>query len=297
LIEDPSYFFVTTYFPRIFGALEPLKALSPPTNVLEMYPSFSAFNFIPFGLPPVQEAFKAAFEAGAEVLKYIGGVTAWNVEITAAGFPGLAGGGAKAPFDMIGDTLRGTRGIMLDMYRQPDKLLQALEAMTPIMIKMGASGAKMNGNPLVFMPLHKGADGFLSDEQFKKFYWPTFRKVIMGLIDEGCVPFLVAEGGYDSRLEVIRDLPRGKTVWMFDQTDMAKAKEILGDVACIAGNVPSGLLALGTPQEVKEYAKKLIDTCGKGGGYILTNGAFFDQAKPENVKAMVDFAKEYGVYS
>jgi hypothetical protein len=26
----------------------------------------------------------------------------------------------------------------------------------------------------------------------------------------------------------------------------------------------------------------------------VSNGAFFDQAKPENVKAMVDFAKQYG---
>ena len=56
------------------------------------------------------------------------------------------------------------------------------------------------------------------------------------------------------------------------------------------------LLSLGTPQEVKEYAKELIDTAGKGGGYIMANGAFFDRAKAENLKVMVDFTKEYGVY-
>jgi len=55
-------------------------------------------------------------------------------------------------------------------------------------------------------------------------------------------------------------------------------------------------LALGTPDEVKAYCKKLIDTAGKGGGFIMSNGAFFDKAKPENVKAMVDFTREYGVY-
>jgi uroporphyrinogen-III decarboxylase len=53
---------------------------------------------------------------------------------------------------------------------------------------------------------------------------------------------------------------------------------------------------LGTPQEVREYAKKLIDTVGKGGGFIMCNGAFFDQAKAENIKALVEFTKEYGVY-
>lgn len=34
----------------------------------------------------------------------------------------------------------------------------------------------------------------------------------------------------------------------------------------------------------------------KGGGYVMANGAFFDNVKPENVKAMIDFTKEYGVY-
>lgn len=296
LLEDPSYYFLTVYLPRAFGNLQGLSLLAPPTNILEFYPTFSATCFIPFALPPVQEALKVMMEAGAEVLKWLQGVIGWNIEIMAAGFPLLAGGGCKAPFDMIGDTLRGTRGIILDMYRQPDKVLEAVERMVPIMVKMGASAAKMNGIPLVFMPLHKGADGFMSDEQFRTFYWPTLKKVILGLIEEGCIPFLVAEGGYNSRLEVIKDLPKGKVIWMFDQTDMAEAKRILGDVACIAGNVPTDLLTVGTPEQVKDYVRKLIDTCADGGGFILCNGAFFDEAKPENVKAMVDFAKEYGVY-
>ena len=164
------------------------------------------------------------------------------------------------------------------------------------MIKMGVSSATQAGNPIVFVPLHKGADGFLSDEQFKTFYWPSFRKVLMGLIDEGCVPFSYVEGGYNSRLEVIRDLPRGKAIWSFDTTDMAKAKEILGDVACIGGNMPIALLNVGTPQDVKDYARNLIDTAGKGGGYIMVSGAVIDEAKPGNIRAMIDATKEYGVY-
>jgi len=294
LIDDPSNFFSNTYLPRVFSALEGFKMLPALTGILEIYGV--AFNFIPFGLPPVQVTYKALFEAGAEALKWAGAVGAHNMEMNAAGFPGMWAGFTKAPFDVIGDTLRGTRGVMLDMYRQPDKLLEALERLTPIMIKMGVGVAKMNRQPLVFMPLHKGADGFMSDEQFKKFYWPTFRKVMMGLIAEGVVPNPAAEGKWTTRLEVMQDLPKGKTLWMIDQSDIARAKKTLGKVACMYGNVPSALLALGTPQEVKDYVKKCIDTCAKGGGYILSNGAFFDHAKAENVKAMVDFAKEYGIY-
>ncbi|MFC2012618.1 uroporphyrinogen decarboxylase family protein [Chloroflexota bacterium] len=171
-----------------------------------------------------------------------------------------------------------------------------MEALTPIMIDIGVSAAKAAGNPIVFIPLHKGADGFLSDEQFRTFYWPYFKKLLTGLIDEGCVPCSFVEGSYNTRLEILRDLPGGKVLWIFDKTDMGRAKEILGDVACIGGNMPSELLSVGTPQDVKDYAKKLIDTAGKGGGYIMSNGVVMDEVKPENVRAMIDFTKEYGVY-
>jgi hypothetical protein len=294
LIDDPSNFFSNTYLPRVFGALEGFKMLPTLTGILEIYGV--AGNFIPFGLPPVQATYKALFEAGAEALKWIGAIGACNMEMNAAGFPGLWAGFTKAPFDVIGDTLRGTRGVMLDMYRQPDKLIEAMEKLTPIMIKMGVGAAKMYGQPLIFIPLHKGADGFMSDEQFKKFYWPTFRKVMMGLIAEGVIPNPAAEGKWTTRLEVMQELPKGKTLWMMDQSDMAKAKKTLGKVGCMYGNVPSDLLTIGNPQQIKDYVKNLIDTCAKGGGYIVSNGAFFDQAKAENVKAMVDFAKKYGVY-
>ena len=294
LIEDPTNYFTHNYLPRVFGKLDGFQMLPTLTGILEIYGV--AFNFIPFGLPPVQETYKALFEAGAEALKWAGVVGGFDVEMATKGFPSLLAGFTKAPFDVIGDTLRGTKDIMLDMYRRPEKLLKAMEAVTPIMIKMGVGAAQMNARPIIFIPLHKGADGFLSDEQFKKFYWPTFREVLMGLIDEGCVPFPVAEGGYNSRLEVVKDLPKGKVLWMFDQTDMAKAKEVLGDVACISGNMRTDLLTIATSQQVTEYTKQIIDAAGKGGGYIVSNGAFFDEVKAENVKAMIDFTKEYGVY-
>jgi hypothetical protein len=294
LITDPSFYFRNFYLPRVFGALEGFQMLPPLTGILEIYGV--AFNFIPFALPPVQGTYKALFEAGAEALKWAMAIGGSNGELASLGFPNILGGFTKAPFDTIGDTLRGTRGIMIDMFRQPDKLLKAMEALVPIMIGMGISSSQQTGNPQIFIPLHKGADGFLSDEQFKKFYWPTLKQVIVGLIEGGCIPFPALEGHWGSRLKVIQDIPKGKTMWMVDQTDMAKAKETLGKNACLIGNVSSSMLRLATPDEVKAYCKKLIDTAGKGGGFIMGNGAFFDEAKPENVKAMVDFTKEYGVY-
>ncbi len=296
LIDDPTYFFLTGWLPRVMGALDGLKMLSPFTNMTEMYGGFTGAALVPFGLPPVKAALKALMDAGDEALKWIGTVGAFGGAMTAAGFPGFMGGGTKVSFDTIGDTLRGTRGVIMDMYRQPAKLMRAMEQLTPIMVKMGVAGAKQNGCPIVFIPLHKGADGFLNDEQYKKFYWPALKDLMDGLIAEGCVPFPWAEGGYNSRLKVIKDSPKGKVVWGFDTTDMAQAKKILGDVCCITGNMPIATLSVGTPEDVKAAVQKLINTCAKGGGYIMMSGAVIENVPPDNVKTMIDATKELGVY-
>jgi uroporphyrinogen-III decarboxylase len=146
------------------------------------------------------------------------------------------------------------------------------------------------------MPLHKGDDTFLSDKQFETFYWPTLRKVFMAMINEGLVPMPFAEGIYNNRLKQIADTPKSGVVWYFDKTDMAEAKRILGDTCCIVGNVPTSIVKTGTPQQVKENCRRLIEDCAPGGGYVLAGGASIDVGRIENLRAMMDAAKEYGVY-
>jgi len=175
-------------------------------------------------------------------------------------------------------------------------LLEALESATEITIAMATRRASAGGIPIVFIPLHKGADNFMSQEQYDIFYWPFLKRLIMGIIDAGLLPYVYTEGSYTMRLETISDVPKGKVLYHFEKVDLKKAKEILGDVACISGNVPNSLLATGSPQEVKDYCKMLIDVVGKGGGLIVDAAATIDEAKPENIKAMMDFTKEYGVY-
>jgi hypothetical protein len=59
------------------------------------------------------------------------------------------------------------------------------------------------------------------------------------------------------------------------------------------GNVPNIMLHSGTPDDVRGYCKKLIDTIGKDGGFIMDSAVMLDEAKPENLKAMFDFTREY----
>ena len=157
--------------------------------------------------------------------------------------------------------------------------------------------ANMARSPVVFVPMHKGDDSFMSVKQFEKFYWPTFRKLLLGVINEGCVPMMVIDGSYnEARLKIISELPRSSVVWTMEKTDMALAKKILGNSACIAGNVTAAQLYTQTPEKIKEYCRKLIETCAPGGGYILALGSGIDKCNPANLQAVVEAGKEYGVY-
>lgn len=296
LIADPERYYWNRYMPRAFGALQGWGMLPSffATMELPMIPAF----VIPTGIPDVQASFKALLEAGEKALAYTTVVAEGEAKLQARlGMPLLPGGFTKAPFDIIGDTLRGTRGIMLDRYRRPEKVLEACERLVPIAIQMAVETATGQDNPFVFIPLHKGADSFMSRDDFRTFYWPTFKAVILGLVEQGLVPYQLVEGAYNKRLDIIRDpdIPAGTTYWSFDQTDMKAAKEALGGWACIAGNVPSSMLHSGTPEQVEAYVKELIDTAGQDGGYAVSNGAVLEHAKPENLQAMFDTPKSYGV--
>ena len=184
---------------------------------------------------------------------------------------------------------------MLDMFRHPDKVEAACEKLLPMMLRVGLS-AKARGVPRCFIPLHKGLDGFMSPDQFNRFFWPTLKALAEGLIAEGVTPCLFWEGNVESRLETIADIPAGKAVYGFEQTDMFKAKEVLGEVVCLKGAVPLSLLATGSPDEVRVYCRKLIEVVGRDGGFIMDASTVLDDAKPANVKAMFQATREYGVY-
>ena len=118
----------------------------------------------------------------------------------------------------------------------------------------------------------------------------------MTLIEKNFILCPFFEGDCTSRLQHIAELQNGKVLAQFDATDLFRAKEGLKDRICISGNVPLSLLQAGALDDVKSYCKRLIEVVGKGGGFILGPRAALGQAKPENVKAMIDSAREFGRY-
>jgi len=294
LMKDEFDFGLRYFLPRTWGAFEPFAN----------FPSLSSFQGLPQQLmamsldPRFQKFFKALSEAAEENAKFQQVAAECSQISMEEGFPPQASGFALAPFDTVADMLRGTYGAVMDMYRQPEKLLEALEVITQRSIESAVGMASFSLSPVTFIPMHKGDDSFMSVKQFEKFYWPTFRKLLLGLVNEGLVPMMVIDGSYnEARLNIIKDLPRASVVWTMEKTDMFKAKDILGDSACISGNVLASQLYTQTPKAIKEYCRKLIEYCAPGGGYILSLGSGIDKCDPANLQAIIEAAKEYGVYN
>jgi uroporphyrinogen-III decarboxylase len=296
-IEDPADWSIRKYWPRVFSELEGL-AMLPPLGIAALG-AYSLSNLEVFKAPPVVKALRAlarAIEAQAEAQARIVRTTQ---HMAALGFAPtiFAGVALEAPFDLMSDTLRGMRGIMLDMYRRPEKLLIAQEKVLRFQLEYAVNWCRSSGMNVAFIPLHRGSDGFMSLPQFEKFYWPQLKAMLEQLVKSGIMPFVFYEGVWNERLRYLAKLPRGKTVGWFQTSDIFKAKEIVGDTMCIVGGMPNSLLKGGTAEEVRQFTIRLCKEVGKDGGFVMTTGAGeMEGCRPELVKVWVETTKEFGVY-
>lgn len=294
-IDDPSDFIFRKYLPRIFDSLEGFEMLPPLKTFMLGYVGASIVSA--FANPKVIESFEKLLDAAKKSAEWNNAYKEFHKKQYKKGYHAFNNATALAPFDVISDMLRGMKGSMLDMFRCPEKLIEAEEKILPCMIETTIQNAKRSGNPRIFIPLHRGADGFMSADQFEKFYWPYLKKLILALIEADLTPCPLFEGKYDQRLQYLSELPDGKVMGIFDKSDIFQVKKELGDTMCIAGDMPVSLLKVGPEEKVKQYTEQLIDEVGKGGGFIMTSNTVLDDVKPELLKTWVEHTKKYGKYS
>ena len=285
---DPTNFWMKKYLPRVMPTLAPLAMMTELPRVSENVDIIDLL--VPFGLPPFQEMLKTLMEAGNELMKMLAVVGQTSAMIAGAGFPTMGLNIVKTPFDYLGDTVRGTKGILTDMYRHPNELLAACEAYVPVLINAAVNASDRNSAPTVLYVLHKGADGFMSRAQFEKFYWPFWKECMLGLYEEGITSYLFIEGSYNQRLDYLAQMPEKSLVCHFDKTDMRSVKEVLSDKQIIAGNVPASLMAAGTTDEVRAYCDDLVELFD-GDAYILGHGCYFENTTDEKLQAFMDSVK------
>jgi hypothetical protein len=250
-----------------------------------------------FTSPQMAHTVDVLQKVGRELRRWQPRIEKFNQMMIDMGFPQYFQGGALPPFDIVSHSMRGMAGTMMDMFRQPDKLLAACDLILKQTMERPIGKPNKFGNIRYFMTNTRGSDDFMSKKQFDTFYWPTMKKLLLFLIENGVTPCMFFEGNFTSRLEYLLELPKGKMLARLDTTDIQRAKDVLKGHMCIQGNVPSSLLQTGTVDDVKAYCKELIDTVGKGGGFILSPRSSTDEVKPENLRTMIDFTLEYGRYS
>ena len=285
-INDPTDFILRVYWPRLNPALKGLKNL-PRFSLRNIERGIAQLSFLD---PELQKALDLLRQSASLSIPMQEVSMHFRAQFQVMGYPSFGGSFLTAPYDVLGDMLRGTRGIMTDLFRKPQKVISACEK---IAVLTEIPDIPLGESPLVVMPLHKGSEGFMSKEQYEKFYWPTFKQVMIDLIKEGLIPVPFAEGIFNDRLEFITELPHASTVWYFEQSDMHLVKDVLGDRCCIMGNVPISLMATGTAGQVNACCQDLIDYCGRGGGFILAPSTQIDDGREETIRALIDFPKSY----
>lgn len=294
MLGDYTGWLMNKFLPRGFRALEPMRKIRLSgmrgSNVLPYAVQFSD--------PEVQEMFRLLGEVGAEAGKKFAETAAFDSEIEELGFPVQMATVVTTAFDQLSDSLRGTLDTMVDLYSQPEHVIAAVEKFFPDSLQTAIAAAKASPSTtkMVYIPLHKGMDGFLTHEQYRTFYWDTLLRLINGLVDAGLVPWVYCEGPYDSRVECLMDVPKGKTYIHFEEADMRRVKKLLGDRACVSGGISSYMLRWESKDAVINKVKENLDILAPGGGFIFDLGDTIDEANIENVEAMFETVKTYGKY-
>jgi hypothetical protein len=296
-LSDPTGFTIRRYLPRVYGALLPLAKLPPLDSI---YQGFEGLTPL-FATPEFVELAARLAKAGRETVEFRKTIGDSYEELAQLGFPAFApvntgGGVGGAPYDTISSSLRGMTGAMLDMYRQPDKLLQACDMVLErkIAVAVPADPSKRGNPKKIGMPLWRGDKSFMSEQQFNKFYWPGLKKALQADIDLGYVPVPFFEAEFGDRLERLLELPKGKVIASIEHMDAVRAKQILKGHTCLLVRAPQ-TSKVWSLREVESYTKELIDNCGEGGGLLL-NIRLPDKAKTADVRAMIKSINEYSRY-
>ncbi len=301
LLADANGFVVGKLWPRIstiggqFAGLTKLGGSMPLLSISSAYvlPGFIGGMM---AQPDNQAMLENLLELGRETAKNGPMIGQYSLEMMQLGYPFVASAMLFCAFDWISACLRGVRGISLDMYQVPDKLLALIDMVNATLVPGTAMTARQSGAKGAVIFLHRGSAGFMSDAQFSRFYWPCLKSLTLGLIDAGLTPIVYAEGDYTPRLKYFQELPPKKFVVHYQDVDRKLAKKLLGNVCCFWGNVPTAMMCTGKPQQVKDDVKELIDVFGDTGGLVVDSGVGLpDESKPENVHALSEAVREYGI--
>ncbi|TAL33160.1 MAG: uroporphyrinogen-III decarboxylase [Spirochaetes bacterium] len=221
------------------------------------------------------------------VLPYLRSIRKARARFIEAGYPCIAGPVFSSPFEMFCGGRSLETFFAEDLMEIPDKLervFRIAHRFNKIFYRLQLKilhpfGAWIGG--------WRGTPGLINRQMFERFSWSYMRDLAEFLIEKNVVPIFHLDSNWEAGLHYFRELPRGKCIMALDgSTNILKAKAIVGDTMCIMGDVPAGMLAFGTPEQVYEYCTRLIREIGPK-GFILSSGCDIPfNAKLENIRMM-----------
>jgi uroporphyrinogen-III decarboxylase len=274
LIEDPTGFLFNVWLPRVSPDVTALGQPSTWRNNL---------SFLKGGMAML--SYFNAFGRQAEWLR------------TESGTVSAIAGILKAPMDILADKLRGYLGLLEDLHDRPKKVLAACEALMPHLTHVAISSADPSKTVPIGFWMHRGCVPFVSMDHFKDIYWPTLKPIIQEIWKSGHQVLFYAEGNWNPHLDSFAELPDRSIVYHVDMADIFEVHRKIGHKFCLSGGIPNHLLGSGTPNQVRECCKKVIRGVAQDGGYIMDASSIIQgDAKVENMRAMTEATREYGVY-
>jgi len=275
LIDDPTGFLFNVWLPRVSRDVVKPGCLNTYRNNL---------SFLKGGMAML--AYFNAFGRQNALLRSESG--------TVSAIAGIL----KAPFDILADKMRGYVGLTMDMIEQPKKVLAACEALAPHLLHVAMTSADPEKQAPIGFWMHRGCVPFVSPDQFRSHYWSTLKPIIEELWRNGHQTLFYAEGNWDYHLDSFAELPDRSIVYHVDQGDIFEAHRKLGHKFCLSGGIPNFLLSYGTPDQVRARCREVIEGVAAEGGYIIDASAIMqNDTNAENLRAMTEAAREYGVYS
>ena len=80
--------------------------------------------------------------------------------------------------------------------------------------------------------------------------------------------------------------------------NLSELKQRYGKKLCFCGAIDTQrILPYGTPEDVRQEVRRVIEVMGPGGGYMVASvHTIMEEVPPENILAMVDAVEEFGKY-
>lgn len=290
-MTDPTLFIMRKVLPNKYKNLGGLAAINPYAMT-----GHCILSYAQFANPAVQEALQTLIKTGQEVGQFMGEAMPVLMSVIEAGYPVYGAAPACIPFDDFADSVRGLMLLCMDIVADPEYVEEALQKWGDVSIPAAIATAKMAHAEDLFLPLHCGVDNFMSIENYEKYYWPTLKRTIMAAIDADLTPIIFCEGKYDTRLECITDVPKGKVLYNFESVDYKEVKRIVGPYAAIGAGMSTHTLMNGTPEQVEDEVRRNMEILAPGGGFFMSNSIALDHVSPENMHAWRNAVDKYGTY-